>query len=139
MAKKNIIRLTESELKRVITESVKRILRENDGYNHEATEQLVHDINTCSCKMTDVFNSGEEDGMFAITTDIEFSNGNQYHVYIDCDFDGNIIHVSGFLYGKNYPNEDGLEFKPLDRANLQKLTSLLQNDIWDMMDDYFEE
>lgn len=136
---KNTIRLTESELKQIISETVKKILKENDGYNPEATEYFINDINTCRCKMTDVYNIGEEDDMFAIITDIEFSNGNQYHVYIDCDFDGKIVYISGYFYGENYPNEDGLEFKPLDRANLQKLTSLLQNDIWDCMDNYYDE
>ena len=139
MTKKNTIRLTESELKQIISETVKKILKENDGYSPEATEYFINDINTCRCKMTDVFNIGEEDDMFAIITDIEFSNGNQYHVYIDCDFDGNIVDISGCFYGENYPDEEGLEFKPLDRANLQKLTSLLQNDIWDCMDNYYDE
>ena len=45
MSKKNTIRLTESELKRVITESVKRVLREsmynaNDGYASSMTNNV---------------------------------------------------------------------------------------------------
>jgi hypothetical protein len=57
---------------------------------------------------------------------------------MDCDFDGNIQDMSGYFYHEDYPNSDGLEFEPLDRENLQKLASLLQNDIFDLMDEYFD-
>lgn len=53
MAKKNIIRLTESNLKKIITESVKRILKE--GYAEDYF--IVKDVTIKGKDVTSMFNS----------------------------------------------------------------------------------
>ena len=49
MSKKNTIRLTESDLKRVISESVKNILKENFDMNQ--TQKLVEDMSSQIMKL----------------------------------------------------------------------------------------
>lgn len=53
MSKKNTIRLTESDLKRVISESVKKVLKENDDRN-KLSEQLYNDAYRLRDKISDL-------------------------------------------------------------------------------------
>lgn len=53
MSKKNTIRLTESDLKRVISESVKKVLKENNDRN-KLSEKLYNDAYRLRDKISDL-------------------------------------------------------------------------------------
>lgn len=78
MSKKNIIRLTESELKKVITESVKNVLKEEeiDGLQWET---IVHIRKLCAIKsMANRIRAGFSDYLYGgMTYDGGYFNGLQ--------------------------------------------------------------
>ena len=80
MSKKNTIRLTESDLKRIISESVKKILRENQYYEDMIQQidinELIEMGNTCYEDLDIYRVSKKEDGILEIVI-YNNSNGNE--------------------------------------------------------------
>ena len=79
-SKKNTIKLTENDLKRIISESVKRVLRENQYYGDMIRQidinELIEIGNTCYEDLDIYRVSKKEDGILEIVI-YNNSNGNE--------------------------------------------------------------
>lgn len=125
MAKKNTIRLTESELKKIISESVKKVLKESGDMDRSALYQRVKNV----------YNNGEG-SFYDLMDEFGMSEDELYKTGI-ADMWGNLDAIEGYerqekMFAHQYENKKS----KLKKIVSESVKKVLRESIYDVNDDF---
>jgi hypothetical protein len=125
MAKKNTIRLTESELKKIISESVKKVLKESGDMDRSALYQRVKNV----------YNNGEG-SFYDLMDEFGMSEDELYKTGI-ADMWGNLDAIKGYerqekMFAHQYENKES----KLKKIVSESVRKVLRESIYDVNDGF---